>query len=108
MFESFPYLFIIPKETDVKSHELILDHIHVYISLVFKQKLQEVSGPVYMLSVNSHCIAGKLYFIGGKRRVILSYIIFLMLTNRQNISKYFHNSLSNVSHLPTVDQGIER
>ena len=86
MFESFSYLFIIPKETDVKSHELILDHIHVYISLVFKQKLQEVSGPVYVLSVNSHCIAGKLLF---HRRKKASHSELYYFFNADQSPEYF-------------------
>ena len=86
MFESFPYLFIIPKETDVKSHELILDHIHVYISLVFKQKLQEVSGSVYTLSVNSHCIAETLLF---RRRKKASYSELDSLFNADQSQGYF-------------------
>ena len=86
MFESFPYLFIIPKETDVKSHEFIPDHIHVYISLVFKQKLQDVSGPVYVLSVNSHCIAGKLLF---HRRKKASHSELYYFFNADQSSEYF-------------------
>ena len=86
MFESFPYLFIIPKETDVKSHGLILDHIHVYISMVFKQKLKEVSGSVYMLSVNSHCIAETLLF---RRRKKASYSELDSLFNADQSQGYF-------------------
>ena len=84
MFESFPYLFIIPKETDVKSHEPILDHILVYISLVFK--LQELSGPVYLLSVNSHCIAETLLF---RRRKKASYSELDSLFNADQSQGYF-------------------
>ena len=86
MFESFPYLFIIPKETDVKSHEFIPDHIHVYISLVFKKKLQDVSGPVYVLSVNSHCIAGKLLF---HRRKKASHSELYYFFNADQSPEYF-------------------
>ena len=86
MFESFPYLFIIPKETGVKSYEFIPDHIHVYMSLVFKQKLQDVSGPVYVLSVNSYCIAGKLLF---HRRKKASHSELYYFFNADQSPEYF-------------------
>ena len=49
-----------------------------------------------------------LFLPESKRPNYPEQILSLVRTNRNDFSKYVHNSLSNVSHLPTVDQGIER
>ena len=61
-------------------------YMYIYISLVLKQKLQEVSGSVYMLSVHSHCIAETLLF---RRRKKASYSELDSLFNADQSQGYF-------------------
>ena len=103
------YLLIIPKQTE--SHEVILTRSYIY-PFAFKQRLQEgFRARLYLVSfLQLYC--WKVNICTTQReKGRLSYplldILSLVRANRENISKYIHNSLSNLSHLPAVDQGIE-